>query len=359
MPLMGEPVIREERWRAAAAIVIEKGIMGNKTETKFKNSSAKQTLNPPGPPGLPFIGNLHQIPSDGILHKFLYKLSNKYGEIMYMKLGSVPIVVVSSPKLAKDVLKTYDHVFCSRPMSLGQQKLSYNNLDIAFSPYNDYWREVRKISTVHLFSSKKVQSFGPIHEDEISRLVAKISGFADTSREANVKEMLTSFTSTLICRVAFGKRYEEEGYERQRFDGLLSEAQALLISFFVSDYIPAFGWVDKLSRMMSGTDTSAATIIWTMTALMKAPNVMKKVQAEIRDLIGNKGKIDEDDLQKLPYLKAVINETFRLYTPNPILGRRTKERCTLEGYEIQPDTVVYVNAWAIARDPESRLLEKP
>ena len=90
-----------------------------------------------------------------------------------------------------------------------------------------------------------------------------------------------------------------------------------------------------------------------MTALMKAPNVMKKVQAEIRNLIGKRGKLDEDDLPNLPYLKAVIKEALRLYPPAPLLvPRQTMEKCTLEGYEIQPNPLVYVNAWAVARDPE-------
>lgn len=90
-----------------------------------------------------------------------------------------------------------------------------------------------------------------------------------------------------------------------------------------------------------------------MTALIKAPQVMHKVQAEIRDLVGKKGKVDEDDLPKLPYLKAVINETFRLYPPAPLLvPRATTGKCSLEGYEIQPNTVIYINAWAVARDPE-------
>lgn len=71
-----------------------------------------------------------------------------------------------------------------------------------------------------------------------------------------------------------------------------------------------------------GTDSGAASIVWTMTALIKALNTMKKEQAEIRNLIGKKGEVDEDDLPKLPYLKAVINETFRLCPPVPVLAPR-------------------------------------
>lgn len=99
-------------------------------------------------------------------------------------------------------------------------------------------------------------------------------------------------------------------------------------------------------------DTSASAIAWNMTALMKASRVMKKLQQEIRESIGQKGIVEEDDLKKLHYLKAVINESFRLYPTCPLLvPRETMETCILGGYEIQPGTKVYVNAWAIGRDP--------
>lgn len=90
-----------------------------------------------------------------------------------------------------------------------------------------------------------------------------------------------------------------------------------------------------------------------MTALIKSPKNMEKLQSEIRNLIGGKGKVDEDDLPKLPFLKAVINESLRLYPPAPLLiPRETMKKCTLDGHEIQTGTTVYVNAWAVGRDPE-------
>ncbi|KAH6794763.1 hypothetical protein C2S52_005240 [Perilla frutescens var. hirtella] len=382
---------------------------------------AKKKNIPPGPWPLPLIGNLHQLATASDLHIYLWKLSEQYGPIMQMKLGSTPLLIISSAKLAKEVLKTQDLAFCSRPKSLSQQKLSYNYLDIIFSPYNEYWREVRKITTIHLFNLKKVKSFRPIREDEISHFITKISNFASSHQVVNLSEMAMALSSSLICRIAFGKKYDEHGSEMRRFDQLLHEVQTISIAFYMSDYFPALSWVDKLTGLINkvdttckkldlfyqelidehldasrvqtmdkeddildiliklkeehisssfdltwdhikallmnifiaGTDTSASAIVWTMTALFKAPNVMKKLQAQIRNLIGEKGKVDEDDLPKLPYLKAVINETFRLYPVTPLLvPRETMERCVVDGYEIQPKTVVYVSSWAIGRDPD-------
>lgn len=92
-----------------------------------------------------------------------------------------------------------------------------------------------------------------------------------------------------------------------------------------------------------------------MTALKKNPGVMNKAQHEIRSVVGNKGLVDEDDLHSLPYLKAVVKETLRLYPPAPLLlARETTQSCILSGYEIGPKTLVYINAWAIGRDSECR-----
>ncbi|MED6138028.1 hypothetical protein PIB30_070529 [Stylosanthes scabra] len=109
-----------------------------------------------------------------------------------------------------------------------------------------------------------------------------------------------------------------------------------------------------MNIFIAGTDASAATTVWAMNALMKSPKSMKKLQTEIRGLFGDKDFINEDDIQRLPYLKAVIKETLRMFPPSPLLlPRETIEECNIEGYEIKPKTLVYVNAWAIARDPKN------
>lgn len=89
-----------------------------------------------------------------------------------------------------------------------------------------------------------------------------------------------------------------------------------------------------------------------MTALMKKPSAMKKVQQEIRSSVGIKSSIGEEDIEKLTYLKAVIRETLRLYPPVTLVPKETTERSTINGYEIHPKTMVLVNIWAIGRDPE-------
>ncbi|KAJ1383697.1 Cytochrome P450 [Sesbania bispinosa] len=200
---------------------------------------------PPGPRGLPIIGNLHQL-DNSILYLQLWQLSKIYGPLFSLQLGQRKAIVVSSAKIAKEVLKNNDLVFSNRPMLLAQQKLSYNGSEMIFSPYNDCWREIRKICLVHVLSSKRVPCFSSIRKFEVQQMIKKISGHADSSVVTNLSELLISLSSTIICRIAFGRKYEDEGTERSKFHRMLNEFQAMMTAFFVSDYIPFMGWIDKL-----------------------------------------------------------------------------------------------------------------
>lgn len=89
-----------------------------------------------------------------------------------------------------------------------------------------------------------------------------------------------------------------------------------------------------------------------MTNIIRNPRVKKKVEEELRNVVGNKNKVEERDLEHVSYLKLVIKETFRSSSPLPLLiPRETTEACRIEGWEIPAGTRVIINAKAISRDP--------
>ncbi|KAL2333080.1 hypothetical protein Fmac_014293 [Flemingia macrophylla] len=102
----------------------------------------------------------------------------------------------------------------------------------------------------------------------------------------------------------------------------------------------------------AGTDTTLAVLEWAMTELLKHPHVMQKLQDEVRGVAGDRTHITEDDLNHMPYLKAVIKEILRLHPPSPILiPRECMQDTKVLGYDIAAGTQVLVNAWAISTDP--------
>ncbi|GAV65149.1 LOW QUALITY PROTEIN: p450 domain-containing protein, partial [Cephalotus follicularis] len=109
-----------------------------------------------------------------------------------------------------------------------------------------------------------------------------------------------------------------------------------------------------LDVFAAGTDTTFATLEWAMSELLRHPKVMKKLQNEVRTIAGDKLNITEGNLDKLHYLKAVIKETLRLHPPFPLLlARESSKDVKVKSYGIEAKTQVYVNAYAIGRDPMS------
>lgn len=105
---------------------------------------------------------------------------------------------------------------------------------------------------------------------------------------------------------------------------------------------------------VGGSDTTATALEWTMAELIRSPNTMKKVQEEIRTIIGkNKAKIETNDNRKMEFMKCVIKESLRLHPPVPLLvPRQTIDMVDIEGYHVASGTNVFVNVWAIQRDPK-------
>ncbi|CAM8939886.1 unnamed protein product [Rhodiola kirilowii] len=104
----------------------------------------------------------------------------------------------------------------------------------------------------------------------------------------------------------------------------------------------------------AGVDTGAITVVWAMTELVRNLNAMKKAQDEIRYLMAGKDRVSEQDLESLKYLKMVLKETLRLHPPAPLLlPKETTADTQVLGYHIKAGTRVYINAWAIGRDPKT------
>ncbi|KAH9794616.1 cytochrome P450 71A22 [Citrus sinensis] len=113
-----------------------------------------------------------------------------------------------------------------------------------------------------------------------------------------------------------------------------------------------------MDMFVAGTDTAATTLEWMMAELLKNPSIMKRAQKEVRGVVKGKLVIDMKDLDQMEYLKCVIKESLRLHASAPLLlPRETRECVKLRGYDIPAKTRVFVNAWAIQRDP--KLWDRP
>lgn len=102
----------------------------------------------------------------------------------------------------------------------------------------------------------------------------------------------------------------------------------------------------------AATETTSVTLEWTMAELAANPRVMAKLQEEIARATGGKPAITEAEVGGMEYMKAVVKEVLRLHPPAPILvPHESTAAAAVQGYEIPARTSLFVNAWAIGRDP--------
>ncbi|XP_021889582.1 cytochrome P450 71B35-like [Carica papaya] len=185
-------------------------------------------------------------------------MSKKYGPVVRLKLGSVSLVVVSSDETARQILKVHDFQTCSRPKLLATGVFSYNYLDIGFTPFGEYWKEVRKISVHELFSNSRVQSFRYIREEEVASLVQSISQSAASKSPVDLTDKLFFLIANMILRVAFGGKFEKNKCESGVFQRNVKETTSLMGSFAASDFFPCVGWiVDRLTSLHGRLQKSA------------------------------------------------------------------------------------------------------
>ncbi|KAL9228384.1 hypothetical protein vseg_003973 [Gypsophila vaccaria] len=227
-----------------------------KLYNKLQNSTSTHTKKlPPCPKKLPFLGHLHYLFGD-LPHIALQKLSKEYGPLMFLQLGSIPTLVISSANVAREIIKPHDLIFSSRPQLYAGRRLSYDCNDITFAPYGEYWREVRRIVLLEILSVKRVLSFQSTRVEEVELAINSIARCS--INPVNLSELTLALTNNVICRVAFGTTFDSiEGINngkgsKPKAHEILGVTQCLLGEFNVADFYPWLGW---LVNKVNGVDS--------------------------------------------------------------------------------------------------------
>ncbi|CAA0401132.1 unnamed protein product [Arabidopsis thaliana] len=369
---------------------------------------------PPSPTALPIIGHIHLL--GPIAHQALHKLSIRYGPLMYLFIGSIPNLIVSSAEMANEILKSNELNFLNRPTMQNVDYLTYGSADFFSAPYGLHWKFMKRICMVELFSSRALDSFVSVRSEELKKLLIRVLKKAEAEESVNLGEQLKELTSNIITRMMFRKMQSDSdgGEKSEEVIKMVVELNELAGFFNVSETFwflkrldlqglkkrlknardkydviierimeehesskkKATGernmldvlldiYEDKNAEMKltrenikafimniygGGTDTSAITVEWALAELINHPEIMKKAQQEIEQVVGNKRVVEESDLCNLSYTQAVVKETMRLHPGGPIFVRESDEECAVAGFRIPAKTRVIVNVWAIGRD---------
>lgn len=207
---------------------------------------------PPGPWRLPVIGSLlHLLTTDDprLVHRALAALARRWdAPVMYLRLGELHAVVVSSADAARDVVREHDANFATRAMTAAVRATVGDKVGIVLSPHGAMWRRLRRICTAELLSAKRVRSFRSVREGEAARLAGAVVavGARPSERQAliNVTELVSRFVSDTVLRAIMGERFRW----RDEFMATLAKAMTRGAEFGAVDLFPS----SRLLRAANG-----------------------------------------------------------------------------------------------------------
>ncbi|CAN8318676.1 unnamed protein product [Cochlearia groenlandica] len=387
-------------------------------KTRRSSSYGDRGSLPPGPPGLPLVGNIFQLGFNP--HRSLAALSKTYGSIMSLKLGGLISVVISSPETAKEALKTHDQFLSARTFNDPIRAFDHHKHSTVWVPPSAYWRLLRKLAATQLFSPQRIEATKGLRVNKVKELVSFMKESSEREEAVDISRATFITALNIISNILFSADLGSYDLNKSNngFQDAVTGVMEAIGNPDLANFFPFLGFLDlqgvskgmkdsseKLFRVFrglieakmakktnpkelssndfldvllqlregdeeefdnndiehllldlfaAGTDTNSSTVEWAMAELLRNPKTMTKVQDEIKHVIGQNGVLQESDISQLPYLQAVVKETFRLHPPAPLLlPRKAETDVQILGFMVAKDTQVLVNAWAVGRDPST------
>ncbi|KAH6645425.1 cytochrome P450 [Truncatella angustata] len=371
---------------------------------------------PPGPPTLPILGNLHQMPTKDP-HIQFRKWSKEYGSIYSVMAGTRTVIVLNTDEVVKELLDKRGAIYSSRPDSYIIDLVTGGS-KFGLMPYNNTWKSCRAVFKSNL-SPESAKTYVPYQDLESKQMSNDL-----LQEPEHFKDHIRRFTNSIAYQIVLGFRVVNnhdsnlrQVYESfEKWNSLLGHFHTVLLDLYpplrqlpnflvpirkyakeihdeeenffqghlnsikekvengmaqpclAEDVIKAQeanGFPDELASMLcgdlieAGSDTMANELMGFVLAMVLFPEVQKRAQAEIDRVCGD--RLPELD-DNLPYVRACVKETYR-WMPTAILGiphAVTQDDYHL-GYKIPKGAIIIPNVWAIHMDerrhPEPRAFE--
>ncbi|XP_077248636.1 geraniol 8-hydroxylase-like [Tasmannia lanceolata] len=381
----------------------------------FLSRTSDRRRLPPGPNGLPIIGSLFSIGKRP--HESFAGLAKKFGPLMSLRMGFATVIVASSAKMAKEILQKKDKDFAGRIIPDAVTGEAHYDLSMAWISPGPCWRNLRKLCNTQMFTSQRLDALQGLRNQKMEELLKNIEPLSLSGEAVNISQLAFATALNFVSNAVFSVNLVDPLSEgAQEFKDVVWRIMEYAGKPNISDFFPLLKSLDPqgirrhikvsydhLHRLIddfiyqrlesresgaprkndfldvlldhsqedgsdfdlryvkvlitdlyiAGGDTSATTVEWTMTELLRHPNTMKKVQRELQQVIGAEGSVEESHIPQLPYLEAVVKEAMRLHPPAPLLlPHRAETDVELCEYIIPKHTQVLVNVWAISRDAD-------
>ncbi|KAH6919277.1 cytochrome P450 98A3 [Coprinopsis sp. MPI-PUGE-AT-0042] len=385
-----------------------------------KRRHARGLPLPPGPKGLPLLGNIFQIPSENAWMAYR-EMGKVHGDMVYLEVPGRPLLVLNNLEDCLNLLEKRGLNYSDRMHSMGTKLLDLSEWNWGFADYGPRLKEYRRVFH-QLLSPKQVAQYRPVMEEEVHIFLQHL-----LSTPADFEDHVRGLFGSVIIRIAYGSSDIELNKARiTEIEHLvagfvpLTRPGRLMVDFFpvlrfVPSWFPGAGWKREIDRVrklayrvakvpydeakerlegntgtdgypsmvqhfiasadtglsenerherdevgrftmslsfLAGADTSIATGLGLFGALAMHPEVQQKAHDEIGRVVGHSRLPGLNDLEQLPYIKAILKELARWHVVTPFtIPHLSREDDSYKGYFIPKGTAVLPNAWAILNDP--------
>ncbi|PPR84487.1 hypothetical protein GOBAR_AA36225 [Gossypium barbadense] len=320
-----------------------------------------------------------------------------------LRMGRVLAIVINSPSLANEVLKVQDAIFANRDVPVSSVVGTFGGLNILWRPNGPRFNQLRKLVICEIMSKQSLDACYVLRQREVRRMVKEIHGKVGSS--VNIYKQLSATALRVMMSTLWGddpsqdliefrKRLDEiivtfaarnvsdlfpilapfdlQGIESKAkeqlswFYGMMEKEEEKISKDFMQQLLELHWRGDEknslsinevkallLDLMVAGTDTVPTAVEWAMTELLRHRDKMTKLVKELDMVVGNQNTVEDSHIPQLVYLDAVIKETLRLHPVAPLLIPHVPSETTvIGGFTVPKGCTVFINVWAIQRDPE-------
>ncbi|XP_014253116.1 cytochrome P450 307a1-like isoform X2 [Cimex lectularius] len=393
----------------AALALIVLGVVGD----KFLRNKKRRVLGKeaPGPKPWPVIGSLHLLGGYEIPYQAFDVLSDKYGPVFAIKLGQVQCLVISNLKHIREVLFNKGDMFDGRPNFTRYHQLFGGDKEnsLAFCDWSETQKTRRDMLKDHAFPKVFTERFHQLNgiiNIEMHEMCTQLKGGVVYIKPLMLRTVANIFMS-YICSSRFPSDDPEYVKMVENFDSIFYEVNQGYAADFIPWLMPllngnlrkmskwskeikdfivgriiqkrldnwaagqeAEDYVDALINhikdpkatmsletalfaledIIGGHSAIANLIVKVLGFVSQAPEVQEKIQKEI-DYVSAGREITLEDRSSMPYTEATILEAVRHIT-SPIIPHVANQQCSLAGYTVEKDTLIFLNNYTLNMSPE-------
>ncbi|KAF8007166.1 hypothetical protein BT93_K1231 [Corymbia citriodora subsp. variegata] len=295
----------------------------------FKLKPRSKVPPPPSPPSLPFLGHLHLI--GPVLPKSFQALARTYGPLMRLQLGASSCVVASSSSMAREVFKTQELNFLSRPEFGSSEHFIYRGSRFITAPYGDYWRFMKKLSMTRLLNVPQLNKFLDVRAEEVKRLVQSVMENTRGGKASDLSKELSKFTNNVICRMVMSTRCSGTTNDAEKINKLVRTCLALAGKLSVGNVLGPVRLLD-----FSGNGKKLEAALW------EFDRIVEQIMKEHEEKLINKSATDRRDLMD------ILLETHNDSNAEMKITRKDMKSFVLDLFMAGTDTSSTAMQWAMA-----------